>query len=218
LVESENINVPVISRDPRIQTLPPVIEPPLREMPEYEGALADAVTEVVRSGEMEAEYDFRRAAEATALNDERVTGRLGARYEVIGVSLVEDKEARAFTPLLIVYNYDENKTLEISMTAGSEPEVADIVETDHAPPPTDAEIERAIGLARGDRRIASDLPDGFEAVAILASDVDAHERFYGGRYLAVGFGPADERMPRVRAIVDLSRERVLAVSTDGVGT
>ncbi len=220
LAENEGIRIPLPRRDHRIQDFPPVIDPVLRDIPEYDGPLVDSEAQVVQRAPVEGQPEpeqLRRAAEETALNDERVQRRLGDRYEVIGVSLVEAKAARSFMPLLVIYNYDDNTTVEVSLTGGSDMDVVDVVTTNNQPAPTDEEIERAIRLARDDHRIAASLADEFEAVAILASAVDTGDRYHGRRCLAVGFGPADERLPRVRALVDLSRERVLGFSTDGVG-
>jgi hypothetical protein len=220
LAENEGIRIPLPPRDSRIQDFPPVIDPALRDIPEYDGPLGDSTAQVVESVPVEGQPELeqlRHAAEETALNDERVQRRLGDRYEVIGVSLIEAKAARSFTPLLVIYNYDENTTVEVSLTGGSDMEVIDVATTNNQPAPTDKEIERAIRLARDDHRIAGSLADEFEAVASLASAVDTGDRYQGRRCFAVGFGPADERLPRVRALVDLTRERVLGFSTDGEG-
>ena len=73
----------------------------------------------------------------------------------------------------------------------------------------DEEIERAIRLAR--ERAGAHLDDGWTANALLASGVGVGERYYGQRRLVVVFGPADERLPRVRALVDLARNEVVGV-------
>jgi hypothetical protein len=220
MAKNKGISIPSPQRDTRLLGFPPIIKPDLRDIPEYDGPFVDSEAEVVESDPVPGQRDFeqmRRSAEEAALNDERVQQHLrNRRYEVIGLSLTEKtKRSASLTPVLIIYVYDDNTTLEVTLDGDDATEVKDVVVADYQPAPTDAEIERAVRITRGHRGVADNLHEGFEEMAILASAVDPGDQFHGRRCFAVGFGPADERLPRIRALVDLSRERVLGYSTGG---
>jgi hypothetical protein len=194
-----------------------VIEPALRDIPEFSGPDIETEPErvdVERGDERERE-EMLRIARETALADERVQRLLGeGRHSVIGVSLrTDDKERREpLRAVLLAYRYDEEQALEVWLDVGDGGDitVADLVEVDYQPPPSDEELERAIEIARRGRGVRERLEDGFEATAILTSDVEPGDRHHGRRRFAVGFGPPDERMPRIRVLVDLGAETVLA--------
>jgi hypothetical protein len=195
-----------------------VIEPALRDIPEFPGPDLESDAEPVdveRSEDAERE-ELLHLARKAALADERVQRLLGeGRYSVIGVSLrVDDKERREPPrAVLVAYRYEEERAVEVWLDVGGHGDVtvAEVLEVDYQPPPSDEEIERAIEIARGGRGVAERLEDDFEATAILASDVEPGDRHHGRRRFAVGFGPPDERMPRIRALVDLGAETVLAL-------
>jgi hypothetical protein len=193
-----------------------VIEPALRDIPEFPGPDVESDAEPV-----EVERDFQQEELAqlvrkAALADERVRQLLDeGRHSVIGVSMrVDDKERREPPrAVLVVYRYDDDRAVEVWLDVGERADVtvAEIVEVDYQPPPSDEEIERAIEVARGGRGVAERLEDDFEATAVLTSDVELGDLHHGRRRFAVGFGPPDERMPRIRVLVDLGAEAVLAV-------
>jgi hypothetical protein len=190
----------------------------LRDIPEFPGPDIESDAEPVdveRAGDREQE-ELLSLAQKAALADERVQRLLGeGRHSVIGVSLRADDKERHEPPraVLVAYRYDEEQAVEVWLDVGGRGDVsvADVVEVDYQPPPSDEEIERAVEIARGGRGVAERLEDDFEATAILASDVEPGDRHHGRRRFAVGFGPPDERMPRVRALVDLGADAVLAV-------
>ncbi len=197
---------------------PAIIEPRLRDIPEPPEA------QIERSEPFESEPidiavsdELVRQCQEVALQNRQVAPLLGGkRYVIIGVSaLLDDKEDRADRFRLVAYNYTDNATVEVELTGAlGEFRVADIAESDIQPPPNDEEVETAIRLARDDPRVGDHLDKGFEATTILASGVDYGDYHYGSRQLNVGFGFPDERMPRIRALVDLTRERVLGVALD----
>jgi hypothetical protein len=208
-----------LPRPPRfpatLQEFPAVVEPPLRDIddpPEttiegfelVEGqraALPDA-TELVDT--------FREAAFA----DDRVRDLLAdKRYRVLGASrLVDDKERETPTSLLLLYSYSDEQTYRVWLSDdGRDRRVQDIEEVDQQPPASDEEIERAIEIARGSGDVEPHVVDGYEATALLTSSVEPGDQHYGHRRVVVRFGPPDERLPRVRTLVDLGTEEVLAV-------
>jgi hypothetical protein len=184
-------------------------------MPEYAGVEPDEV-EAFESDRtsLGPSEQLIAAASDVALADERLRQRLeGHRHRTLGVSLRDSgKEDEAEAVVLVIWDYDGRVSLEVEMT-GSEAElrVTDIRADDQQPAPSDEEIALAISIARADERVLRELEEDFESMAILASSVEPGDRHYGERRLDVGFGPSDERMPRVRALVDLGQERVLAV-------
>jgi hypothetical protein len=195
-----------------------VVEPALRDIPEFEGLDIEGEAELVtvERGDVAEQEELLELARKVALADERVQRLLGkARHSVIGVSLrADDKERREpVRAVLVAYRYDEERAVEVWLDVGGRGDatVAEVVEVDYQPPPSDEEIERAIELARKGRGVAERLEEEFEATAILTSDVEPGDRHHGRRRFAVGFGPPDERMPRIRALVDLGAEAVLAV-------
>jgi hypothetical protein len=195
---------------------PAVIEPPLRDIPEYDGMYVEGGFQPFQSESFRVPVDdelARRVREVT-LADERVQRVLGdSRHVVVGVSRrVDDKDRRTTATLLVAYRYDDERAVEVWL-GGEEGDVqvAEVIEADYQPAPGDEETARAIELARGDRRLGRDIADDFEATVILTSDVAPGDRHYGRRRFIVGFGPADERQPRVRALVDLGADEVLAV-------
>jgi hypothetical protein len=203
------------SRGPAGLEFRPVVEPALGDIPDFPGVEPEEY-KVLRKGR--GEYDLTHEIAATAselaLGDRRVSRRLkGHRHSVTGVSLRDGgKDGEERVLVVVIWDYDGRVTIEAELTgAGTELSVRDVRTDDQQPAPSDEEIELAIRIARSDERVARELEDGFEAMAILASAVEAGDLHYGRRRLDLGFGPADERMPRVRALVDLGEERVLAV-------
>jgi hypothetical protein len=203
------------------QEFPAVIEPPLRDIPESPDPNIEGGSTVLHDGrhDLAAQDRLLRAAREVALADERVQTVLGdRRFVVIGVSRrVDDKERREPVSVLLAYRYDDGRSVEVTLV-GEEAEdvrVSDVQEVDYQPPPADDELERAIALARGARGVPEQLANGWEAAAILASDVARGDLHYGRRRFVVGFGPADERLPRIRALVDIGTERVVRVDVGG---
>jgi hypothetical protein len=198
---------------------PAIIEPPLRDIPESTGLEIEGGFELFKGerqevGEHEEVLDRVREV---ALGDERVRQVLGdGRFTVVGIShRVDDKERREPTLVLVAYSYDKARGIEVRLEGESaELRVSEVLEVDYQPPPSDEELEQAIELAR--RAVGDRLRDDYEAMPILTSDVESGDRHHGRRRFVVGFGPADERQPRVRTLVDLGAERVLAVETSEI--
>jgi hypothetical protein len=210
-----------VERPPRLPGLaepPATIEPRLKDIPEFPGPDLEDVIELVDGGSSEplVTEHFARAAVEAALADDRLRELLaGGRHVVIGVSRrPDDKDRREVATLVVVYSYERGRAIE-AWLAGEEGhlQVAEVGEADYQPAPADDELAHAIELARSHGRIRDVLADEFEATAILASDVDVGDLHHGTRRFVVGFGPADERQPRIRALVDLGAEEVLAVET-----
>jgi hypothetical protein len=199
---------------------PAVIEPALRDIPENLEPEIESGFKVVEGErhDLAAEGRLVGAARDVALADERVQSVLGdGRFAVIGVSRrLDDKERREALTVLVAYRYGDGRAVEVTLSGDEELRVADVQEVDYQPPPSDEELERAIALARGGRGVAELLADGWEATVILTSDVEVGDRHYGRRRFIVGFGPADERQPRLRALVDLGSERTIAVDVASV--
>jgi hypothetical protein len=202
-----------------LQEFPAIVEPALRDIPEppdsgIEGwELVDTERVALPSA-----TEVVQVTREVALADDRVR-RLVAdkRYVVLGASrLSDDKERESPTSVLLMYNYTDEQTYRVWLSdEDGDLRVRDVEEIDEQPQASDEEIERAIGIAREADSVRRHLGEGFEANALLASAVEPGDRHYGRRRIVVGFGPADERLPRVRVLVDLSAEKVLAVDASG---
>lgn len=214
-----------LTRPPHLSGLaepPATIEPRLRDIPEFPGPDLEDVIRPVDAGTTAPPVTeaFARLAREVAFADDRLRDLLGdERHVVIGVSRrVDDKDRRDAATVVVVYAYERARPIE-AWLAGEEDElqVTEVIEADYQPAPADDEVARAIELARSHGRIGEALAEDFEATAILTSAVDAGDLHHGTRRFVVGFGPADERLPRIRALVDLGTEEVLAVSTTSDG-
>jgi hypothetical protein len=99
----------------------------------------------------------------------------------------------------------ENVALEI--TLDEHHEFIGLSEERYQPPLIQAEIDRAVEMARADARLA-DRVDGLVAMAIpyAGADNEWRER----RVIEVLFGCREDRLPRYRARVDLGSESVLS--------
>lgn len=217
-MSSPEFQLPRPEREPLRAEPPPVIEPPLRDIPEYDGMEIEGGLKPFRSEPLRPPVDDQLARQVrdVAFADERVQQALDdRRHVVIGVSPRDDDKERCIpATLLVAYRYDDEQTLEVWLEGEDEDlQVADVIEVDYQPAPADEELARAIELARAHRWLGPMITEGFEATVILTSDVGPGDRHYGRRRFIVGFGPADERQPRLRALVDLGADEVLAVET-----
>jgi hypothetical protein len=200
---------------PDLYEFPAIIEPALKELP----TLAPPPVEPAEPVPSEriaitSSVELTRRVVPVAIADERVSRVLnGKRYAMLGASRrVDDKERLPAHTLLAIYNYTDDKAYEVWLGGrGVDLHVLEVFATGEQPSLSDEEIERAVRLARSDQRVAASLPEEFKAMALLTSAVDPGDKHYGRRRAYVGFGPPDERMPRIRAIVDLSTEEVVAV-------
>jgi hypothetical protein len=217
-MEMRRVNLPRPPRvPPELQEFPAVVEPALRdiddppettiegfELVESQPVALPAVTELV---------DTAREA---AFADDRVRNLMtDKRYRVLGASqLVDDKERETPTSLLLLYSYTDEQTYRVWLAGeGGDLRVQDVEEVDQQPPASDEELDHAIEIARGAGDVAPHLADGYEATALLTSSVEPGDQHYGHRRVVVGFGPPEERLPRVRVLVALATEEVLAVDT-----
>ncbi len=207
------IHLPPPPDRPGLPELPPVVHPALRELP------APAAGEVPVEVLADAHHPDRAAREpdilAVLLADERVRGALrGHRYAYLGAGPVDDHKGAEAQVRALLYDYTAGRPLEITLR-GDGPSVAAVGEGTGQPALSGAEAERAVALARAHPGVAGRLGPGDVPMVLLTSDVGEGDRHHGRRRAYVGFGPPDERLPRVRVIVDLGEERV--VETDAGG-
>jgi hypothetical protein len=140
----------------------------------------------------------------------------GPRTAVLGASqLVDDKEyEQRPRTVVVLYDYEQGNAIEVVVgeeAGAGEPRVESVEPTDRQPSLSDQEIERAITLAREADRVAPHLSEEWVANALLTSDVSPGDQYYGQRRVVVVFGPAEERLPRVRVLVDLATNAVLGM-------
>jgi hypothetical protein len=196
---------------------PAVIEPALRDLPDFVGIEVGAAENVEIAEGDEREWEgLREAAERVARADERTADFLVQRHQVIGISRLRSRRG-AEQLLLVVYGYEHGQTCEVTMELGKgEPMVTEVAFLDYQPAPADEEIEAALRIARSHRLVRDRLDEDYEGYALLASAVEPGDEHYGHRRMSVVFGLPDERLPRVHALVDLATERVLWVRSEQV--
>lgn len=199
--------------------MPPVIEPPLRDMPLFPGG-----GQVEEWAPFESVPDeqalapgITRHAIAVVMRDERVMKLLdGKRHIAIGVSRRETRdkpEGRKVSLVAVYYNYDDNLAIEVTLDAEGKTVLS--VESDYQQPaPVQSEIDRAIQLATAHEKIAG-VTDGLAAGAILIPDPDPTSPTYNHRRFDVRFFCPDERLARHAAIIDLSTEEVVHAGSCG---
>lgn len=134
--------------------------------------------------------------------------RLGAaRSHPIGVSRIgEPTKGEARQYLVVVYDYIANRAVEVTVDEGTG-EISGITESRTQPVATQAELERAVTLARSDTRLG-DLED-LEALTIQVEPDELGLAEENHRVVEVLFACRGERLPRFRAWVDLSTEQVV---------
>jgi hypothetical protein len=196
--------------------MPAPLEAPLRGMPEWPGPPLEHEPEVFEAEVSEEFGALLSRAQALVEGDERVREHFGERrYEWLGASVLDPKGEHPASVLVVAFDYERNVAVEVELHGeGDALRVIDVNEAAYHPAPSDGEVDRAIGLAREDRRVAGHLAEELEASALLVSDVEQGDRHYGTRRIEIDFCDPEERLPRVRAIVDLARERVLGVHVD----
>ena len=182
----------------------------------YRGELPDEIElHAVEACRDAFDDETARALLKRTLGHAKVRERLGrARHMPIGVSRRFDKGQRegASSHLVVVYDYSANVAVEISLDARGE--VSGVADAAYQPALVEAEVARAIEIARADERLPA------QALGSLVGMVIP----YGGpggewadrRVVEVLFGCRSERLPRFRAWVDLSTETVLQAG-DGCG-
>jgi hypothetical protein len=194
---------------------PAVVEPALRDIPvPPEHAIDQWEPFESQPASLQSGREVLEIIQRAAFADDRVNGLLeGKRYTVVGASrLLDRKDDRSPTAVLVLYSHTDARAYRMWLAGeGDALRVQDLEETDEQPQESDEELERAIEIARGSGDVAPLLDDGFEAMGLLTSAVQPGDRHFGRRRLIVGFGPPDERLPRVRALVDLGDEAVLWV-------
>jgi hypothetical protein len=194
----------------------PLIDPPLRGMPEWPGRPLDSEPERFEVEVVDHLGDMLIRASELAREDERVRKHLGSgRHVWIGPSALDRKDDEGPLAVVVVFDYERGVAVEVAIGGeGDELRVLGVEDAAYHPPPSDEEVTRATELSREDRRVVGHLSEELEATAILVSDVEQGDRHFGTRRIEIGFGRADERLPRIRALVDLGEDRVLGVHAE----
>ena len=173
----------------------------------YEGTLPDEI-ELHPVAALRDVFD-RAASNALlkqALALQKVRDRLGrCRHIVIGVSRRGEKgKDQASAYLVVAYDYSANLAVEIGLDGNGE--LTGISDAQYQPPLATIEVERAIEIARLDDRIAKHI-GGMVGMVIPFEGADGE--WVHRRVVEVLFGCRSERLPRLRAWVDLATESVL---------
>jgi hypothetical protein len=201
---------------PPLQEPPAIIEPPLRDSPPPPGGEIGQweAVESERRALAPAEELMEVARRALLAHDQARAVVEGPRTIVLGASqLVDDKEnEQRPRTMVVLYDYEQGQAVEVIVgEEAGESRVESVEPTDRQPSLSDEETERAITLAREADRVAPHLSEEWVANALLTSDVSPGDQYYGQRRVVVVFGPPDERLPRVRVLVDLQTDAVLGM-------
>jgi hypothetical protein len=213
-MDARRTTLPRPPRVPALAEFPAVVEPALVDIDEPPDSGIQGY-ELIWSRPSPPPETLLDAATEVGLADERVRRLLAdKRYAVLGSSTLLDRKDGPPAALMMVYSYSDEQTYRIRLEVRDGEVLVDDVEAlDEQPPASDEEIERAVGIAREAADVRPHLAADYAAMALLTSSVQQGDEHYGRRRVVVSFGPADERLPRVRALVDLGAEEVLSVST-----
>jgi hypothetical protein len=214
------VEIPTPPVVPVVGEHPAIVEPPLRELPEFRGVEVSDAEPVEADWTDEPEWrELSARIREVALSDDRVRQAFAdRRHVVIGVTARSVKRARAASYQLVAFGYEDGLAYEVTVIDGEDGlAVRDVTSADYQPAPADEEIEAAVALARGNPRIADRIEPRYEAQALLVSAVDVGDEHHGRRRFSVVFGPADERLPRIHSIVDLTTEELVSVHIDNGG-
>jgi hypothetical protein len=199
---------------------PAVIEPPLRQLPEPGPAPGTATYFESERRELTPGAELLARATPALLAEEGVRGFTGGReLTFLGASRRVDAKPGEPSPVTVVaYDYAANRAYAVQLEPDEDLRVTEVTELPGQPPLSDEEIERAAEIALADPWVARRVTDGFLPMVLLTSDVEPGDEHWGRRRAYVGFGPPDERLPRLRVIVDLGAGEVVATSgTNGGG-
>lgn len=202
---------------PRLPEFPATVEPAIRDIPgpgPEPGPAGPVVCE--RAAAPTGEELLSRVSPVLTTDDRIRAALAGRRYALLGASALTDDKHRATPAILVLaYDYTGGRTLEITLDDGAPPTVTGLVESPAQPGLSDAEIARAVTLARTHPEVARRATADCVPMVLLTSDVAEGDEHHGHRRAYVGFSLPDERLPRVRVIVDLGEERVLGAGGDG---
>jgi len=136
------------------------------------------------------------------------------RWTLVGGAVRADAKEGEGHLLVVVYDYTHDVAVEARVDPATG-KLLNVSEAVYQPPSADAEIAKATELAQADQRITAHVPD----LTVMAIPLDPEASGVAGsnhRVIEILFGCPQERLPRYRAVVDLSAERVVwAGGTEG---
>jgi hypothetical protein len=206
---------------PRILTegeLPPIIEPPFRDMTPFPAAEIIEEYEEVKSNPIEnpLTQEIISKAQSVAEANEQVNQLLaGKTYIPIGVSYYavnkdknENEDPKEDFLKFVLYDYTDNESIDVYLDKYAQ-SVIRIEKLYYQPPTVEKESIEAIELAKKDQRLAGKITEDLIGSTLLVSPADPDDKYYRHRQLDVRFCRSDERVPMYMAIVDLSTKMVL---------
>lgn len=198
---------------PRLELLPqppPVLIPPLRELPKFPGPIPDEITPFASDPVADPLAERREAIRERVFAHERVQRLQEGRFVEIGAALRGKPEAdERRTVVHVVWDHAARAAVQTTLDADTL-EILDVTESTDQPAPTSEEIEQAVAMAARSERLPREV-EGLVGLALLISPIDPEDPLFGHRVFDVRFFSPDERLPRAAALVDLTDERVLRV-------
>lgn len=161
--------------------------------------------------------ELAEEVESIALEHEEVSQLLGDRYVTIGTSLrLKRRKDDEPTLVFVAYDYDDDRTIEAVLEYDDdELDVINVEQASYQPAPVDEELDQAIQLAKEDEWLQKQLTKKLEGSALIVTSNDVDDSRRGHRLFDVRFRRPNNRLPRYRALVDLSAEEVVETSTVG---
>lgn len=198
--------------------LPPFMEPRLAGVPAFDRPQPDQIEPFAfESVAPKVSAELATTVQQVVLAHESVKRYLeGKRYEWIGISVVDAKAAadagsgQERSLLAVLYSYGANRAIEVRLDSAGK-QVEAVEKLAYQPPPTNAEVQRAIEIARADSRHRGQIGDDLIGSAILVSSTDSQSEAFNHRQFDVRFAGPCDRLPRHAALVDLSTETVVRV-------
>jgi hypothetical protein len=205
---------------PAKQPTPPVLEftsPADGFPPEVKGATNVRILDwTFHPGALTDEVETQ--AREVAVRDTRVSRLLGERFTYISADEIDPEGKRQRRPeeklslRLTFFSYSRNAAVRVILTPRRTVARAELVKG-YQPREGREEVEAAAALARREPRLG-ETTQGLSAYGLVVEPKPGRTG-HGHRVIHVVFTKGDEDLPRYSAIVDLTDQKVLAISEGG---
>lgn len=201
---------------------PARFEPPLKGISEQSGPFIER-TDISPGKSFSyrpSEDFFDRAKDSVITSDQVRPLLLGKSYGVVNLEFVRSPAESKQEPALVhmtIYNYTDDITLDIHFNF-HDLCITSVKQAQYQPPLNAQELDHAISIAMGDKKIAAWLTSEVRATGIQVTNQGPDPKRQH-RQVLVLFGAVDDTSARYWALVDLSNSTVREVGkvTEKVG-